>query len=164
MEVKMKTLIVYYSAEDHTKKIAEEIAKNLGADLFEIVPSPIYTPEDLDWTNPDSRSSRENDNPELQENIKLETSTPKNWSEYERIILGYPIWWGISAWPMSIFVKQNDWTNKTIIPFCTSHSSGIGDSDLLLKDVSNGGNWQDGTRFFQDTTSTKIKEWTDSLN
>ena len=160
----MKTLVVYYSAEGHTKKIAEEIGKNLGADLFEIIPDPIYTTDDLDWTNPDSRSSRENDEPELRENLKLKITTPDNWNEYDRIILGYPIWWGIAAWPTNTFVKLNNWANKTICPFCTSHSSGLGDSDLLLKDDANGGNWQDGVRFFQDANVAEIKEWTDSLN
>lgn len=160
----MKTLVVYYSAEGHTKKIAEKIGKNLGADLFKIIPDPIYTKEDLDWTDPDSRASRENDEPELRENIKLQTPTPENWNEYDRIILGYPIWWGIAAWPTNTFVKLNDWTNKTIYPFCTSHSSGLGDSDLDLKEAANSGNWKAGVRFFQDASETKIKEWIDSLN
>ena len=160
----MKTLVVYYSAEGHTKKIAEIIGKTLGADLFEIIPDPIYTTEDLDWTNPDSRCSRENDEPELRENLKLKANTPANWNEYDRIILGYPIWWGIAAWPTDIFVKNNDWTNKTIYPFCTSHSSGLGDSDLLLKDLTTSGDWQDGQRFFQDASEAKIKEWATSLD
>ena len=158
----MKTLVVYYSAEGHTKKIAEEIAATLGADIFEIVPDPIYTKEDLDWTNPDSRCSRENDNPELR-NIKLANAEVSNWAEYERVILCYPIWWGIAAWPVNSFVKSQDWNGKTIIPLCTSHSSGLGDSDLLLKADSNAGNWQEGIRFFQDALPAKIKSWCESL-
>lgn len=158
----MKTLVIYYSAEGHTKRIAEEISKNLNADIYEIEPENPYTKEDLDWTNPDSRASRENDNPELRD-VKLKNLDIPDWDSYDRIILGYPIWWGIAAWPVNSFVKSKDWTNKTILPFCTSHSSGLGDSDLLLKDDANAGDWQEGFRFYQDAPTEKIKSWTDSL-
>lgn len=158
----MKTLVIYYSAEGHTKRIAEEISKNLNADIYEIEPENPYTKEDLDWTNPDSRASRENDNPELRD-VKLKNLDIPDWDSYDRIILGYPIWWGIAAWPVNSFVKSKDWTNKTILPFCTSHSSGLGDSDLLLKDDANAGDWQEGIRFYQDAPTEKIKSWTDSL-
>ena len=158
----MKTLVCYFSAEGHTKKVAEEIAKNLEADIYEITPEKPYTTGDLDWTNPDSRASKENDNPELR-NIELKNSDIPNWNEYERIIIGYPIWWGIAAWPVNSFLKTKDWTNKTVLPFCTSHSSGLGDSDLLLKDDANAGDWQEGVRFYQDAPLAKIKSWTDSL-
>ena len=116
----MKTLVVYYSAEGHTRKVAEEVSKNLGADLFEIVPDPIYEKADLDWTNPDSRVSKENDDLSLRENLKLKNLEVPNWAEYDRVILGYPIWYGIAAWPVNTFVKSKDWTNKTVFPFCTS--------------------------------------------
>lgn len=158
----MKTLVVYFSAEGHTKRIAEEIASNLRADIFEIVPKESYTKEDLDWTNPDSRCSRENDNPSLRD-IELATTTVPNWPEYDRIILGYPIWWGISAWPVNSFVKLQDFEGKTVIPFCVSHSSGLGDSDLMLKEDAGSGDWREGHRFFQDVSSSSIKAWTDNL-
>lgn len=158
----MKTLVVYYSAQGHTKKVAEEIAKNLNADLFEITPELPYTAEDLDWTNPDSRASRENDEPELRD-IKLTTTEVPNWADYDRVIIGYPIWWGIAAWPVNSFVKTQNWTNKTVFPFCTSHSSGLDNSDLFLKDDANAGDWQDGIRFFQDVAPTKIQTWCEQL-
>ncbi len=159
----MKTLVIYYSAEGHTKRVAETIANNLGADLFEIIPNPTYEKADLDWTNPDSRVSKEHDDLSLRESLKLNNTEVPNWTEYDRVILGYPIWWGIAAWPVNSFVKSKDWTNKTILPFCTSHSSGLGDSDLLLKDDANAGDWQEGIRFYQDVPTEKIKSWTDSL-
>ena len=158
----MKTLIVYYSAEGHTKKIAEEIATNLDADIFEIVPDPVYSAADLDWTNPDSRCSRENDDEDLRD-VKLANINVPNWESYERVVLCYPIWWGIAAWPVNSFIKAMDWTNKTVVPLCTSHTSGLGDSDLLLRDDAKSGNWQEGIRFFQDADSTKIKSWCDEL-
>ncbi len=158
----MKTLVCYFSAEGHTKKVAEEIAKNLGASLYEIEPEIPYSKEDLDWTNPGSRVSKENDNPELR-NIELKNTEIENWNEYNRVIIGYPIWWGIAAWPVNSFVKLKDWTNKTVFPFCTSHSSNLGDSDLLLKNDANAGDWKEGVRFYQDVPTPKIKSWTDSL-
>ncbi len=159
----MKTLVIYYSAEGHTKKAAEEIAKNLDADLFEIIPNPIYEKADLDWTNPDSRVSKEHDDSSLRENMKLKNIEVPNWADYDRVILGYPIWYGIAAWPVNVFVKSQDWTDKTIFPFCTSHSSELGDSDLLLKDDANAGDWQDGVRFYQDAPAAKIKSWANNL-
>ena len=158
----MKTLVVYYSAEGHTRKLAEAIASELGADIFEIIPDPVYTVEDLDWTNPDSRCSRENDDESLRD-VKLSNITVPEWESYERIILCYPIWWGIAAWPVNSFVKTMDFNGKEVIPVCTSHSSGLGDSDLLLRDNANSGNWKDGIRFFQDAAPEKIKAWTNNL-
>lgn len=157
-----KTLIIYFSAQGHTKKIAEQIANNLGADLFEITPAQKYTEEDLDWTNDNSRASREFAN-ESERNIELTTTDIPNWSDYDTVLIGYPIWWGISAWPVNSFVKTQDFANKTIIPFCVSHSSELGDSAKLLQADAQNGNWQDGHRFYQDASAADIKSWTDGL-
>ena len=159
----MKTLVVYYSAEGHTKKVAEEIAKNLNLEIYEIKPETIYSKEDLDWTNSDSRVSHEYEDETLRD-VKLIDSETPNWSEYDRIIIGYPIWYGIAAWPTSSFVKSKDWSKKTVLPFCTSHSSGLGDSDILLKNNANAGDWKDGIRFFQDVSPEKVKTWTDQID
>ena len=158
----MKTLIIYYSAQGHTKSIAEEVAKNLQADLFEITPKDIYTEDDLNWMDDNARCTREHDSPELRD-IELSSTSAPNWTEYDRIIIGYPIWWGISAWPVNSFIKLQDFTNKTVIPFCTSHSSGLGNSDKELQKNANGGEWQKGYRFYQDATPETIKSWTDSI-
>ena len=157
-----KTIIVYYSAQNHTKNIATKIAQNLGADIYEIVPEQIYTEDDLNWNDSDSRVSREHDDASLREIVLKSTEVP-NWSEYDTVVLGYPIWWGIAAWPTDTFVKNVDWNGKTVLPFCTSHSSSIGESDVLLKTEAKGGNWQDGFRFSQDASDEDIKTWTDSL-
>ena len=158
----MKTLVVYYSAGGHTKRVAEEIAANLSADLFEIEPAKPYTEADFDWTDDSSRCSREHDNPALRD-VELKTTSVPNWAEYDRVIIGYPLWWGIAAWPVNSFVKSQDFSGKTVIPFCTSHSSALGDSDLELKKDASGGDWQPGHRFFQDDTGATVKSWTDSL-
>ena len=157
-----KTLVVYYSASGSTKKVAEGIAKNLNADLFEIVPEDVYTSEDLDWTNENSRVSREH-NDEFLRDVKLQTAKVDNWDNYDTVLIGYPIWWGIAAWPVDTFVKANNFDGKTVIPFCTSASSDLGQSGELLKEEANGGNWLEGHRFSSGASSSDIKAWTDSL-
>lgn len=157
-----KVLVVYYSAQSHTKVVSEKIAENLNADIFEIVPEEIYTEDDLDWTNPNSRVSKEHDDEALRD-IKLEKDTVDNWEEYDTILIGYPIWWGIAAWPVDNFVKANDFKGKTVIPFCTSSSSGLGQSTELLEKKANGGNWLEGHRFSSNPSDSDIEKWVDSL-
>lgn len=157
-----KILVVYYSASGSTKKVAEEIADNLNADLFEIEPVDVYTNEDLDWTNENSRVSREHDDESLRD-VKLKDTKVDNWGDYDTVLIGYPIWWGVAAWPVNTFVKANNFAGKTVIPFCTSASSGLGQSGDLLEEEANTGNWQEGHRFSSGASSSDIKIWTDSL-
>ena len=158
-----KILVVYYSAQNHTEAVAKKIAENLGADTFEIVPKEVYTSDDLDWTDSNSRVSKEHNDTSLR-NVELETTDVENWDEYDTVLIGYPIWWGIAAWPTNTFVKANDFSGKTVIPFCTSSSSGLGQSGKLLSQDANGGSWQDGHRFNSSPSDSDIKSWTDSLN
>lgn len=157
-----KTLVVYYSAQGHTKTVSEKIANNLNADLFEIVPEEIYTTEDLNWTNSNSRVSKEHNDESLRD-VKLKTTKVDNWGDYDTVIIGYPIWWGVAAWPVDTFVKANDFSGKTVIPFCTSASSGLGQSGKLLEKEANSGNWIDGHRFNERPSDSDINKWTDSL-
>ena len=157
-----KALVVYYSAQNHTKTVAEKIATNLNADIFEIVPENIYTSEDLNWSNSNSRVSKEHNDESLRD-VKLKSTKVDNWENYDTILIGYPIWWGIAAWPVNTFVKDNDFTGKTVIPFCTSSSSGMGQSGKSLEMMANGGTWLEGRRFSSSVSDSVIKEWTDSL-
>lgn len=157
-----KTLVVYYSAQTHTRRVAERIAKNLNADTFEIVPEDVYSEDDLNWTNSNSRVCKEYENESLRD-IKLKGTDVPNWENYDTILIGYPIWWGIAAWPTDTFVKANDFTGKTVIPFCTSYSSGIGQSDKLLKNEAKGGDWKSGQRFYQDVDLSEVDKWTNGL-
>lgn len=157
-----KAIVVYFSAQNHTRNVANKIAANVGADIFEIEPVQAYTEDDLSWTDSESRVSREHNDESLQ-TIELKSTTVPNWGEYKTVYIGYPIWWGGSAWPVDSFVKKVDFGDKTVIPFCTSHSSGLGTSDTDLKAKATGGNWQPGHRFSQDATDAEIKTWTDSL-
>ncbi len=157
-----KILVVYYSASGSTKKVAEEISKNLNADLFEIVPVDVYTSEDLNWTNENARVSREHNDESLRD-VKLKTTNVDDWDSYDTILIGYPIWWGIAAWPVDTFVKANNFNGKTVIPFCTSASSGLGQSGELLASMAGTGDWKEGYRFSSGASSSDIKTWTDTL-
>ena len=157
-----KALVVYYSATNNTEAVAGYIADATGADLFELVPAEPYTSDDLDWTDRDSRVSREHDDESLRV-VELENAVPDNWDEYDTVFIGYPIWWGIAAWPTDTFVKANDFTGKTVIPFCTSSSSGLGQSGELLKEEATGGSWLEGQRFQSRAGEDTVKEWVASL-
>lgn len=157
-----KTLVVYYSASGNTERVAKDIAEVAGADLFEIVPTEVYTSDDLDWTNPDSRVSREHDDESLRD-VPLTTTEVPDWDSYDTVFIGYPIWWGIAAWPVDTFVKNNDFTGKTVIPFATSSSSGMGQSGSLLADMAGTGEWQEGQRFSSGVSSNDVQSWVNGL-
>ncbi len=157
-----KTLVVYYSASGNTERVAKDIAEAAGADLFEIVPTEVYTSDDLDWTNPDSRVSREHDDESLRD-VPLTTTEVPDWDSYDTVFIGYPIWWGIAAWPVDTFVKNNDFTGKTVIPFATSSSSGMGQSGTLLSEMAGTGDWQDGQRFSSGASQSDVADWVSGL-
>lgn len=157
-----KALVVYYSATGSTKAVAETIAEAAGADLFELEPVEPYSSEDLNWTNSSSRVSREHDN-EDERDVELVTASADNWDGYDTVLIGYPIWWGIAAWPVNEFVETNDFTGKTVIPFCTSSSSGLGESGELLAEMAGTGDWQEGIRFRSSVSADDVRAWVDDL-
>ena len=114
-----KTLVVYFSATGNTEQAAGYIADLTEGDLFELEPADPYTDEDLNYGNEKSRVSREYADESLR-TVELLADTVENWESYDTVFIGYPIWWGIAAWPVDTFVKANDFTGKTVIPFCTS--------------------------------------------
>ena len=157
-----QTLVVYFSASGSTKAVAETIADELDADIFELVPTQPYSSDDLNWTVSGSRVNREHDDESLRD-ITLTETTPANWEDYDTVLIGYPIWWGIAAWPVNNFVKDNDFAGKTVIPFCTSSSSGLGQSGTLLEQTANGGTWQSGQRFSSGASSSSVRDWAAGL-
>lgn len=157
-----KTLVVYYSASGNTREAAEYIADAAGADLFEVVPVEPYTDADLNWTDDNSRVTKEHED-ESQRNVELVTTEVPDWDSYDTVFIGYPIWWGIAAWPLDGFVKANDFTGKTVIPFCTSASSGIGDSGNLLEEMAGTGDWQTGQRFRSGASAGDVQAWVEEL-
>lgn len=157
-----KSLVVYYSSTGNTKTVAKYIADETGADLFELVPKELYTSDDLNWNNKDSRVCVEHDNPDKR-NVELSSTTVDNWDSYDTVYIGYPIWWGIAAWPVNTFISSNDFTGKTVIPFCTSSSSELGESGKLLADMAGTGDWQEGKRFSSGASKDDVASWIDTL-
>lgn len=155
-------LVVYYSASGHTKTVAGYIAQATGGDIFEITPVEPYTDDDLNWSDSDSRVTREHEDESLRD-MELTTTEVENWDSYDTVFIGYPIWWGIAAWPVDGFVEANDFTGKTVIPFCTSSSSGLGESGELLAELAGTGDWQEGQRFRSSAGQADVDEWVDSL-
>ena len=158
----VKILVVYYSATGSTKAVAQTIADTANADLFEITPVDPYTSDDLNWTDDNSRVSVEH-NDESKRDVELTKTTPDNWEQYDTVFVGYPIWWGIAAWPVNNFINGNDFSGKTVITFCTSASSGLGESGLLLAEMAGTGNWQDGERFSSGASSDDVANWVNGL-
>lgn len=157
-----KTLVVYYSATGNTENVANYIAAATNGDLFKLEPTEPYSDADLNWTDDNSRVVREHDNPD-ERDIALVKSTVENWDEYDTIFIGYPIWWGIAAWPVNGFIEANDFTGKTVIPFCTSSSSGLGESGELLAEMAGTGDWQEGQRFRSGVSESDVTAWVESL-
>ncbi|MCD8028486.1 MAG: flavodoxin [Erysipelotrichaceae bacterium] len=155
-------LVVYYSATSKTERVAEIIAENTNADLFEIEPVDPYTDEDLNWTNENSRVTQEYEDETLRD-VELVTTSVDNWNDYDTVFIGYPIWWGIAAWPTNNFVIDNDFSNKIVIPFCTSSSSGLGQRAEILKDLAGSGNWQEGQRFQYSTSEDIVTSWLEEI-
>ena len=158
-----KTLIVYFSASGSTEKVANVITEETGGNLFELEPVNPYNSEDLDWTADGSRVNLEHDDESLR-SIELVNTSVENWDAYDTVFVGYPIWWGIAAWPVNEFITSNNFSGKTVIPFCTSASSGIGESATLLSEMAGTGNWQDGYRFSSSASDSEIIEWLATLN
>ena len=155
-------LVVYYSATGNTEEAANAIADAVGADLFELEPAEPYTEEDLNYGDENSRVSVEHEN-EDQRDVELVTTTVENWDSYDTVFIGYPIWWGEAAWPVDSFVENNDFTGKTVIPFATSASSGLGESGQLLAEMAGTGDWQEGMRFRSSADEADVQEWVNGL-
>ncbi len=157
-----KTLVVYFSATGNTEAAANYIAEATGADILALEPVESYTDDDLDWTDENSRVVYEHDHPEDRA-VELVAATVENWDECDTVFIGYPIWWGIAAWPVDTFVEANDFTGKTVIPFCTSSSSDLGDSGELLAELAGSGEWLEGMRFSSRVTAEDVQAWLDTL-
>ena len=157
-----KTLVVYFSATGNTERVAEMIAETTGGDLFELEPADPYTDEDLNYNDENSRVSQEYADESLR-NVELVAATMEGFDEYENVFVGYPVWWGIAAWPVNTFIEANDFTGKTVIPFCTSASSGLGESGELLAELAGTGDWLEGMRFRSNASAENVQTWLGSL-
>lgn len=157
-----KTLVVYFSATGNTEEAANYIVAATNAAVFELEPKNPYTDADLDWTDDNSRVVYEHDNSDARD-VELAAVTVPDWESYDTVFIGYPIWWGIAAWPVDSFVKANDFTGKTVIPFCTSSSSDLGESGELLAELAGTGDWLEGERFSSSVTEDTVQTWIEAL-
>lgn len=159
-DVDIKTLVVYFSCTGTTELVAEYVKEILGADIYEIVPENPYTEADLAYyTN--GRADQEQNDPNARPIISGDV---ENMDEYDTIILGYPIWHGQAPRIISTFLESYDFTGKTIVPFCTSHSSGIGSSADNLHDLAGEAKWVNGRRVETGTSRSTIEEWIGELD
>ncbi|MBQ4251510.1 MAG: hypothetical protein II704_00535 [Erysipelotrichaceae bacterium] len=150
-----KTMVVYFSATGNTDKIAQLIAEVTGGKLARILPAKEYSREDLNYSDKSSRATSEQNDPKARPEIANDISL----TGCETLYLGYPIWWGQAPRIMSSFVESHDLTGITVIPFCTSGSSDIADSDDNLADVAGRGNWKPGKRFSGSAGKSEIEKW-----
>ena len=155
-----KVLVAVFSAGGVTRKVGKEIANICDGSYFEIIPEEKYTKGDLNWMNKRSRSSMEMKDPSARPAIALKLV---NMDEFDTIILGYPIWWGLAPRIIETFLESYDLEGKTIIPFCTSGGSGIGNSDTELhKNVSGNVKWKKGVQINRPNEKA-IRSWLEEV-
>ena len=156
----IKIAVVYFSATGNTKMIAEYIAEEFNTDTYQIIPEQEYTSEYLDWTDSNSRASVEHNSPDFRPEIAGELP---DLSSYDTIFIGYPIWWGEAPNIVKGFVENVDFSDKTVIPFCTSASSDIGSSGKNLAELTDGATWLEGQRFSSNVEKSDVIEWVNGL-
>ena len=155
-----KTLVAYFSCTGTTEGVAKKLARVTDADLYRIVPEVAYTEEDLDYGDSSTRATWEQDHPETRPALGGKDIDLKG---YTTLYLGYPIWWGMEPRIMCTFVEKYDFTGITVIPFCTSGSSGIGDSGADLARLAKAGKWLNGARHSAGITEDALRDWVKSL-
>ena len=148
-------LVVYFSATGTTRSVAEKMAALTGADIVEIIPARPYTSQDLNYNDRSTRASAEQNTPDARPEIAEDISL----DGYTTVYLGYPIWWGQAPRILSTFVESHDFTGVTVIPFCTSASSDIGQSDDTLAAQAGSGSWLQGRRFSGSASENELREW-----
>ena len=152
----MKTLVAYFSASGTTKMVANRLAGAIGADLFEIEPKIPYSNQDLDWTNKNSRSSLEMNDRSSRPEVAKKVS---NMEQYDKIFVGFPIWWYVAPTIINSFLEQYDLSGKTIVPFATSGGSGMGETNTHLEPSCKGAVLKDGKRFATYVSEEGLKAW-----
>ena len=153
-------LVAYFSASGVTKRAAENLAKAAGADLFEIVPEQIYTSEDLNWQNKQSRSSVEMNDRSSRPAISSKIEDIK---QYSHVFVGFPVWWYREPSIIDTFMESYDWNGITVIPFCTSGGSGLGESGKNMEALGKGAKVIPGKRLSGNASESELKAWTDQI-
>ena len=157
----IKSIVIYFSRTNNTERIAEFIIEETSSDSYEILAKVPYSDEDINYNNSNSRANREQNDPTARPEIGSDTI---DLTDYDVIYLGYPIWWGQAPKILYTFVESYDLSGKTIVPFCTSASSGIGSSATNLAQSASSANWLTGRRFSSSTAKNEVTTWLASLN
>ena len=155
-----KILVAYFSASGETAKLAKTIAGVVDGDLFEIAPEVPYTAADLDWMDKGSRSTAEMNDDNSRPAIATKIT---DMAQYSAVFVGFPIWWYQAPRIIETFLESYDFAGKTVIPFATSASSGLGESGALLAELAGTGNWQQGRRFSSYAGEATVTDWLHSL-
>ena len=156
-----RALVVWFSCTNTTEGIADRIVEATDAATWRIEPEVAYTSDDLNYNNSSSRANREQNDPSARPAIKGKC---ENLADYDVVFLGYPIWWGKAPKVIFTFLESHDLAGKTVVPFCTSHSSGIGSSDTDLHHLATGAEWKQGRRFNGNESKETIEKWIESMN
>ena len=151
-----KALVAYFSASGVTGKLAKNLAGAIGADIFEIVPEQIYTDADLNWQDPNSRSSVEMKDRSCRPAI---SSKVENMAQYDVVFVGFPVWWYREPSIIDTFAEGYDFSGKTIVPFATSGSSGIGESGMNIGNLAKDAHVFEGRRFAAGASAEELKAW-----
>ncbi len=155
-----EVLVAYFSATGTTKGVAEKIAQITGADLYEIVPAQPYSEADLNWSDRNSRSTKEQNDKNIRPEIGSEEISLEG---YTTVYLGFPIWWGEEPRILDTFVEKYNFEGITVIPFCTSSSSGIGRSGPNMEALAGNGTWLQGKRFGGSVSEADLQSWIGGL-
>ncbi len=156
-----KTLVVYFSATGNTEKVATRISEVTGGKLSKIVPAQPYTDGDLNYSNKQSRSTTEQNDPKVRPGISNKID---NWGNYDTVFVGFPIWWYEEPRIMDTFMESYDFSGKTVIPFCTSGGSDIENAEVNLKALSKGqGKWLKGRQMSSSISEKDVSDWLKSL-
>lgn len=155
------TLVAYFSASGVTKSVAEKLSKEIGADLFEIVPEKLYTNADLNWQNSRSRSSVEMKDRNARPGI---ASKVEDMSQYDVVFVGFPIWWYREPSIIDTFMEAYDFSGKTIVPFATSGGSGLGDAPKNMQALAKGSKVESGKRFSVVVSGQELRAWAEKYS
>lgn len=160
-EAESRVLVAYFSCTNNTEGVALKIAEALNADTYEIIAEQHYTDDDLNYNDSFSRSTKEQNDASCRPAI---SGSVGNMEDYDIVVIGYPIWWGQAPKIMYTFMESYDFSEKTVVPFCTSASSGVGSSaENLHSSASDSVNWLDGTRLSSDASEEDIADWLGGL-
>ena len=154
-----KSLVAYFSPTGSTKAVASTLAAAIGADLFEIVPEVPYKPGDLNWMDKNARSTIEMNDPDARPAIAKQPDV----SAYDKIYVGFPIWWYVAPRIINTFLEGCELSGKTVIPFATSGGSGMGKTNSVLKPSCGGAKLLEGKVFRRGTSKSDLAAWAESL-